>query len=328
MKVPAQVLQHFIQAKGQFISGTEIGEKLGLSRVSVHNHLETLKKDGFEFSAIRNKGYRLEKEPEVFHPALFETLMELVPCPFFRNYKAVEEVSSTNSLAELELAKGTEAPFFIVANEQTQGRGRRGRVWHSPLKKNLYLSVGLRPAMPPAKLQTITLWMGLRLCNFLREKYSLPVLIKWPNDLILHDRKIAGMLTEARVDSEFTRDLVFGLGLNVNSTSDDFPEELSNFASSLALNLDRNINLTRLAHDIIHVLADAIVDYLDDQYRSELTDQWPEFDYLRGQDVRTGDIEGKVLGISANGSLRLERPDGSNILLHSGEVSIGSEKIL
>ncbi len=328
MKIQAQVLQHFIHAQGQFISGTEIGEKLGLSRVSIHNHLEILKKDGFEFSAIRNKGYRLEKEPEAFHPALFETLMELDPCPFFKSYKAVEEVGSTNSVAELELAKGTEAPFFIVANEQTQGRGRRGRVWHSPLKKNLYLSVGLRPAMPPAKLQTITLWMGLRLCIFLREEYSLPVLIKWPNDLILHDRKIAGMLTEARVDSEFTRDLVFGLGLNVNCHREDFPGELSDIASSLAMNLNRNLNLSRLAHGIIQVLATAIADYLDDQYRDELADQWPEFDYLRGEDVRAGDIQGKVLGISANGSLRLQRPDGSSILLHSGEVSLGTGKFL
>ena len=328
MSTQVQVLQFFTHAKGQFVSGTDIGDKLGLSRVSIHNHLEALKKDGFEFSAIRNRGYRLEKEPDYFHPGLFAALMEIDPCPFFKSYQAYEEVGSTNSLAELELARGTPGPFFIIANEQTEGRGRRGRTWHSPMRKNLYLSIGLRPEMPPAKLQTITLWMGLRLCKFLREKYALPVLIKWPNDLILHDRKVAGMLTEARVDSEFTRDLVFGLGLNVNADKDDFPNELADVATSLCMNLQREVNLTRLAQSIVTVLSSAITDYLDGQFAGELADEWPEYDYLRGQDVHAADIQGRVIGISANGSLRLERPDGSHLLLHSGEVSIGSGKTL
>ena len=128
MNLDANVILSFIRAKGQFISGTGIGESLGLSRVSVHNHLEALKKTGFEFSAIRNKGYRLEKEPDSFHPALFEALMEDDPCPYFESYLTVPEVDSTNNLAELELSKGRTAPFFIVADQQTEGRGRRGRI--------------------------------------------------------------------------------------------------------------------------------------------------------------------------------------------------------
>lgn len=327
MHTQTQILQFFINSRGQFVSGTDIGEQLGLSRVSVHNHLEALKNDGFVFSAIRNKGYRMEKEPDYFHPFLFDALMHSEPCPFYRTYQAHREVGSTNSVAELELAKGTAGPFFVVASEQTEGRGRRGRVWHSPLNKNLYLSIGLRPEMPPARLQTITLWLGLRLCRFLRDRYALPVLIKWPNDLMLHDRKIAGMLTEARVDSETTRDLVFGLGLNVNSLAEDFPQELADIASSLSINLRKALNLTRLAHSIVHLLATAITDYLDDQFGEELAAQWPEYDYLRGHNVRAGDFQGRAMGISANGSLRLERQDGSHILLHSGEVSIGTRTI-
>jgi len=327
MNLDAKVLLAFIRSQGQFISGTEIGDALGLSRVSVHNHLEALRKCGFEFSAIRNKGYRLEKEPDAFHPTLFEALMADDPCSFFDDYIALGKVDSTNNIAEIELSQGRATPFFVVADTQSAGRGRRGRTWHSPDKKNLYLSVALRPAIPPARLQTITLWLGLRICQFLRDTHALPVLIKWPNDLMLHGRKIAGMLTEARVDAEQTRDLVFGLGLNVNAQERDFPDDLSNLASSLALNLGRSLNLTRLAHQIIHHLAQATQEYLDGQFTGELTGLWPEFDYLRGQSVQTGDIKGRVLGISANGSLRLERPDGSTMLLHSGEVSLGSNPL-
>jgi BirA family biotin operon repressor/biotin-[acetyl-CoA-carboxylase] ligase len=324
MNLDAKVLQAFIRAEGQFVSGTEIGESIGLSRVSVHNHLETLRKSGFVFAAIRNKGYRLEKEPHAFHPTLFEALLHEAPCPFFDSYLTLNEVDSTNDVAELELSKGREAPFFVLADTQTSGRGRRGRIWHSPDKANLYLSVALRPSLPPSRLQTITLWLGMRICMLLRDTYALPVLIKWPNDLILHGKKIAGMLTEARVDAEQTRDLVFGVGLNVNSTEDDFPGELASIASSLALNTGKSINLSRLSIKIIHQLAAAIQEYLDDQYVDELTNLWPEFDYLRGQTVQAGEFEGRVLGINKTGSLRLERPDGSTVLLHSGEVTIGS----
>lgn len=324
MNIPALILENFIRHQGQFLSGTDVGNALGLSRVSVHNHLEALRKEGFVFSAIRNKGYRLETEPDRFHPALFDALMAVDPCVYFQSYTSLESVGSTNSFVEKELSRGSPAPLFAVADLQEQGRGRRGRVWHSPAGKNLYISAGLRPGMSPARLQTITLWMGLRLCKYLRDRFSLPVLIKWPNDLMLHDRKIAGMLTEARVDSEYTRDLVFGLGLNVNAAKEDFPEDLAGIASSLSIVLEKNLSLSRLAHEIVHLISVAFKDYLEDAYREELAADWPVFDYLRRRQVCIGDIEGKVLGISANGSLRLERSDGSTVLLHSGEVSIGS----
>jgi biotin-(acetyl-CoA carboxylase) ligase len=104
------------------------------------------------------------------------------------------------------------------------------------------------------------------MCRFLRDAHGLPVLVKWPNDLMLHGRKIAGMLTEARVDSEATRDLVFGMGLNVNSSESDFPPELTSVASSLSLNIGHALNLSRLAHSVILHLAEAIQDFLDGQF--------------------------------------------------------------
>jgi BirA family biotin operon repressor/biotin-[acetyl-CoA-carboxylase] ligase len=322
MNLDARVLLPFLRAGGQFVSGSVIASDLGLSRVSVHNHLENLKASGFEFAAIRNKGYQLTSEPLAFHPDLFDALLEIEPCPFFKSHIALGEVDSTNSVAEKELSAGRETPFFVVADSQSAGRGRRGRAWHSPQHKNLYLSIALRPSLPPSRLQTIPLWLGLRLCQLLRDLHALPVQIKWPNDLLIHGRKIAGMLTEARVDSEFTRDLVFGLGLNVNSSQADFPDELAPIAGSLALNLGHPLNLSRLAHRIILHLADSIQDYLDDAFGAELAHLWPEFDYLRGQRVRTDQLEGVAIGITQNGSLRVERDDGSTAVLHSGEVSL------
>lgn len=326
MDLDIKVLQVFLRAKGQFVSGASIGEMLGLSRVSIHNHLEALKKAGFEFSAIRNKGYRLDKEPDSFHPALFGALISDSPCPFFDNYITLEDTPSTNNVADSELSLNRPDPFFVVADCQTSGRGRRGRTWYSPKGKNLYLSVALRPVMSPAKLQTITLWLGLRLCQYLRDNHALPVMVKWPNDLMLHDRKIAGMLTEARVDAEQTRDLVFGFGLNVNSMQEDFPEELQAIASSLRIETGKKQNLSRLGLGIIHHLSTALQDYMDNNYSIELARLWPEVDYLRGQYITTDSVSGKALGINATGSLKVEREDGSTALLHSGEVSLGTNR--
>ena len=322
MDLDTRVLIPFLRAKGEFVSGSSIAGELGLSRVSVHNHLERLRNSGFQFSAVRNKGYQLTGEPLVFHPVLFDALLGVQPCPFFKSHIALGEVDSTNSIAERELSSGTESPFFVVADSQTAGRGRRGRSWHSPKQKNLYLSVALRPSLPPARLQTITLWLGLRLCQFLRDSYSLPVQIKWPNDLLVHGQKVAGMLTEARVDSEMTRDLVFGLGINVNSSQEDFPEELTSLASSLSLSLGKTLNLSRLAHKLIQHLAVAIEDFLQDDYASELAHLWPEYDFLRGKSVQTDQVRGTAAGITQNGSLRVQREDGSTAILHSGEVSL------
>ncbi|MGC9450101.1 MAG: biotin--[acetyl-CoA-carboxylase] ligase [Oceanipulchritudo sp.] len=323
MNLNARVLEAFLRAEGQFVSGSGIGRDLGLSRVSIHNHLEELRRSGFVFSAIRNKGYRMESEPDSFHPDLYEALLARQPCPFYQSHLYLQQTESTNTVAEKELSGGRETPFLVLAETQTAGRGRRGRSWHSPPHRNLYLSVALRPALPPSRLQTITLWLGLRLCQFLRDTFALPVLVKWPNDLMLHDRKIAGMLTEARVDSEQTRDLVFGLGLNVNAQEGDFPPELADTAASLRQNLGHPLSLTRLAHSLAAHIARAIQDFLDNQFAPELAAGWPEFDYLRGQAVHAGgEISGRVLGITSNGSLRLERADGSTAILHSGEVAL------
>ena len=322
MNLDAQVLVPFLRAEGKFVSGTSIADELGLSRVSIHNHLERLKTSGFEFAAIRNKGYQLTAEPVEFHPVLFEALLAIHTCPFFKSHIAMGEVDSTNSVAERELSSNRETPFFVVADSQSAGRGRRGRSWHSPQHRNLYLTIALRPSLPPSRLQTITLWLGLRLCQLLRDRHALPVQIKWPNDLLIHGRKVAGMLTEARVDSEYTRDLVFGLGLNVNSTGEDFPDELADIASSLRLNLGKPLNLSRLAHSIVHHLAVAIEDYVNGDYASELAHLWPEVDFLRGRRVSTDKVEGTASGITQNGSLRVERVDGTIVILHSGEVSL------
>jgi BirA family biotin operon repressor/biotin-[acetyl-CoA-carboxylase] ligase len=316
------ILTAFLQAEGRYLSGQALGEQLTLSRVGVHKHLDNLRKEGFSFHAVRNKGYRLEKEPLDLNPSLINCLLAADPVPFFHSHTFCESIDSTNTEADRQLARGVTTPFTVVSTEQTAGRGRRGRTWFSPKGKNIYLTAALNPGLPPNRLQVITLWLGLSLAQALRERYSLPILVKWPNDLLLHDRKIAGMLTEARVDSERTESLVFGIGLNVNIAREDFPDELQSRASSLAAVLGEPLSLSRVTVFLLRTLAAALEDFLADEYRDQLKHLWPTYDALAGREVTSEFASGRVLGINPQGSLRLQRPDGSLALLHAGEVSL------
>lgn len=315
------ILLPFLNSKGEFLSGETIAREVGLSRVSVHKHLEVLRADGFVFASASKRGYALKEEPFGFHPVLFEALLRREPIPYFKEIVARESVTSTNDVAGAALADGQPCPFLVIATEQTAGRGRRGRVWHSPAQKNLYLSAAIRPSLPPARLQTITLWTGLRICQWLREEKGLPVMVKWPNDILLQGRKLAGILTEARIDAEMTRDLTIGIGLNVNGSTEDFPVELREVATSLALYQNAPLSLSRIAHQLAGVIAKALHDFLAAD-PPDLTHLWEDFDALRDRRVCADGLEGTARGINRTGSLRIQREDGSFAVLHAGEVSI------
>src|SRR5690606_18217155 len=133
---------------------------------------------------------------------------------------------STNDEAARQLAAGRTAPFVILARKQTRGRGRLGRAWHSEANGNLYASFAFRPRVPPGRMAVFTLWMGVSICELIANFTHLQPGIKWPNDILFDGRKAGGMLTEARIDSDQIRDLIFGLGLNVNAPAADWPADL------------------------------------------------------------------------------------------------------
>lgn len=319
----ATILQQFLNAGHQFVSGSAIAHTLGCSRVNVHKHLEALRREGFRFEAVPRRGYRLLAGPDAFHPEFFRALLLNGPLPFYQHFHYKNTTGSTNSDAERAMAENATDPVLVVAGAQSAGRGRRGRAWHSPPGRNLYLSVGLRPELPPARLQAITLFLGMAVCLYLRSEYNLPVMVKWPNDLLLHDRKLAGMLTEARVNAEHTRELVFGIGLNVNATAGDFPPDLRHTATSIAATTGRQVPTSRLAYGLARVLAKAFADYLrGPEAPTDWMQQWQSADALLGRSVKAGEHTGIAEGINSAGSLCLRRADGSRLLLHSGEVSV------
>ena len=319
-----------------FVSGEELAQLLGVSRVSVWAQLQKFQAEGLECEAVRGRGYRLRAEPATLHPAALAAYVRLRHRGRTKpNIEVIylPEIDSTNSEAERRLAAGARAPFVIFAGRQSAGRGRLGRAWHSAETGGLYLSFAFRPQLPPARMPKFTLWMGLRLCAMLNDNYKLPVGVKWPNDLVHDGRKLAGLLTEARMDADLMRELICGIGLNVNGSPDAWTGGQRGAAAAKVagtlqqLNNGNALAINAVAADVVLAGERAYAEFVSGAYDAKFDALWSRFDTLRGNDITvtlpTGTIKGKASGLDASGALRLVLPDGSTRFIQSGDVSIG-----
>ena len=321
------ILRELLASDTGYVSGNKLAKQLGLSRVAVWMQLQKLTKQGFAFEAARSRGYRLVQFPPQLHHALIQAhLAGRAKTP---NLITLERVDSTNTEAERHLAAGSRTPLVILAREQTQGRGRRGRVWHSPPSGNLYSTFVFRPKLEPARLQDFTLWMGLNVCELIANFCSIEPGLKWPNDVLFKGRKVGGMLTEARIDAEEVHDLVFGLGLNLNGRAADLPKDLQKTATSLAEAAGVPVDVNRFAAALIGRVLTACNRFVEDDYRDKFAELWARFDVLRGQPVSVtqGDrtIAGTATGIDAEGSLIVRTAAGRTERFRAGEVTLSRD---
>ena len=318
------ILKELLSAQGDYVSGARLAEALGISRVAIWSHMEKLRAQGFDFEAIRSKGYRLTRRPSELNESLLVASMPRAAS----NLKLVllDETDSTNSEAERLLANGESDPFLVLARQQSKGRGRLGRQWHSPQNGNLYASFAFRPDVSPARLSTFTLWMGINICECVNAFFRVQSNIKWPNDILIDGRKVAGILTEARMDADQTRDLVLGIGLNVNGAGDDWPEELKAIATSIRQETGAIQDANRFTAALSGRVMLAYEQFVNDSYRAHLRERWSSYDALEGRKVSlfqgNAKVEGSARGIDPHGALIVERADGSRIQVRAGEVTL------
>lgn len=313
------ILRELLKQPDAFVSGAHLAEILGVSRVSVWKVFEQLREEGFEFEALRRKGYRLVKRPIRVHKEwTLNLLAELGRHDL--SLDVHREVDSTNSEAERWLADRGATPHFIVAGKQSKGRGRHGRVWLSDSDENLYLSALFRPEMVPAELQKWTIWVGIHIARALQRLTEVPIQIKWPNDLWIDGHKVGGMLTEARVDYDKVRDLVFGVGINVNAA----PIIGGNDTTALAEHTGATLHASQVAAVVIDAVLEAYETLDRPSTPRQLVALWPAYDALAGQQIvieRGGmPVRGVVYGIEPTGVLLLEDERGKVHRIQSGEV--------
>jgi BirA family biotin operon repressor/biotin-[acetyl-CoA-carboxylase] ligase len=322
------ILRELLAREPGFMSGAALAVKLGLSRVAVWQHMEKLRTQGFAFEAARARGYRIASRPAALHLAFILAHLKGRARDF--PVSLLDEVDSTNDEAARQLAAGRAAPFVILARRQTRGRGRLGRAWHSEANGNLYASFAFRPALAPAGMPTFTLWMGVNVCELIANFCQAAPGIKWPNDLLFDGRKAGGMLTEARIDADQIRDLVFGLGLNLNSPAGAWPADLARRAISLAEQTAAPLDPNRFTAALIGRVLLAYTQFVEGDHRGTFADLWNRYDVLRGRPVTVlqGDrrFSGTAAGVDDAGSLLVRAAGGGRPLrFQAGEVTL--EKI-
>lgn len=326
------ILRELLAQESGFVSGSALAAKLGVSRVAVWQHMEKLRSQDFAFQAIRARGYRISDWPKRLNSSFIEALLANANChcPVL----LLDEVDSTNDEAARQLASGREAPFVVIARSQQKGRGRFGRQWQSQTEANLYTSFAFRPQLPPQRMQTFTLWMGVTLCELASSLCRHSPALKWPNDLLINGQKAGGMLTEARMDSDNIRDLICGIGLNVSNS--DIPHldpkaPTASTATCLADHASAPLDINRVAAALIQKVAEAYSAFISGTYLDTFADLWNRYDVLRGKQIAVFQGETRVAGLASGvddeGALLLRDEKGTLLRFRAGEVSIDKSSL-
>lgn len=213
------------------ISGQALSEELGVTRAAVWKHIECLRALGFEIEAAGRSGYRLIACPD----SLMEPMIRLRIDTKWAGQEILyfKELDSTNRHARALAAQGAKEGTVVIANGQTEGRGRRGRGWISPIGDSILMSLILRPKVHPSHVAKLSLLTSVAVAQAIREVTGLDARIKWPNDIVCQGKKICGMLLEMTADEQCVHDVVAGIGINVHQKA--FDEEIAQTASSLEL---------------------------------------------------------------------------------------------
>ncbi len=236
-----------------------------------------------------------------------------------------KEIPSTNLDTMSRGKMGAPAGTLIVADSQSQGRGRLDRKWESPLGKGLYFSLLLRPALIVAKAPLITLAAGLGIARILKEMGLKGLVLKWPNDLLVNKKKLGGILSEMSVKGDQVEFVVIGVGINVSSEPSDFSPETAAMATSLKQIEEKAWDKGEILENLVSALLQE-AQSLADQGPAALIARWEKESGMVGERVRAGSegrtVEGKVLGLAGDGQLKLQRDSGEILQLLAGDTTL------
>lgn len=309
---------------GDYVSGQELCEHYGVSRTAVWKVIKQLEKDGYVIEAQNNKGYRLVEDEgaDVFTKVEIESCLDT--SWIGRKLVFHRETGSTNLDAKALAEKGEAAGAVVVADMQTAGRGRRGRGWVSPSGKDIYMSLMLRPQCRPEKASALTLVMAVSVLEAVREVVTQTCSIKWPNDIVVNNKKVCGILTEMSTEIDYINHVVVGAGINVNQ--EEFPEEIRTLAGSLCVELGRKVCRAELTAEILGELEALYEIFLLTEDLSALYQKYNERCVNCGHEIRVlepgNEYTGTTDGISETGELIVRKTDGSVVRVYAGEVSV------
>ncbi len=310
-----QNILEILKAGGGYVSGEKISQKLGISRAAVWKHIKALRAEGYEIESATNRGYRLSSEPDLITAG--QITAGLKTTRMGQNVIYVYSTDSTNEEAKRRCDEPDGTLF--TADIQTGGKGRLGRAWTSPGGGGIWMSLLLKPDIPPSRSSGLTLAAGLAVYRALKD---FGVMIKWPNDIVADGKKICGILTEMSAEMERVNYIVCGIGINVNAAG--FPPEIGGKAVSLRMMTGKNYERAPVIRRVMEEFEPLYGEFLKNGLKNII----PEYEAAcvnisRGVnavlDGKT--VSGTAAGIGQDGSLLIDTPNG-RVTVSSGEISV------
>lgn len=318
------VLALLKSADDAYLSGSEMSRALGITRAAVWKSIESLRQDGYDIDSLPSRGYRLNTSPDRLSEG--ELSGRLTGNLIGKKLICLEQVDSTSNYVKQCAADGATEGLVVLADQQTGGRGRLGRSFSAPKGKGLYLSVLLRPNLPPAEVVNLTAWVAVAVCNGIEAATGTRPGIKWTNDIILQQKKLCGILTEMGMEAESgaLQYVVIGIGINISQTEGDFGAEIAEKATSIMLSTGKALRRAELAAAVITALDEMYQVFPQKkeaylaQYRSDCLTLGHEVTLLRGGSSEIAFAE----SIDDDFRLVVRHLDGRIEAISSGEVSV------
>jgi BirA family biotin operon repressor/biotin-[acetyl-CoA-carboxylase] ligase len=316
-----RIIHHLINASGH-VSGEEIAHELRISRTAIWNHVNNLKKIGFRIESQPHLGHRLVALPDKLLPALVTNGLDTESIG--KKVVHYARIASSNDEAENLARAGERDGTVIVAEEQTSGKGRIGRVWRSPRGKGVYLSIILRPELPPARVSFLTLCSAISASEAIQRCAGVRAFVKWPNDVLVSGKKVCGILTELATEADRINYAIVGVGINVNQAASD----LAGLPMATSLKIERGEGVSRLE------LARAFLESMDDHYDlllakqyGRIIDKWLDVSETIGKRIMAQSLsgekwEGLATGLDEDGCLLLRLDSGVIKRITGGDVEI------
>ena len=305
--------------KNDYVSGTRIGEVLGISRSAVWKNIEALRREGCVIEAVTNRGYRLITSGEYNAAAICEKLETDFIGRSIRFYK---DIPSTNDKLKTLAATGEKDGTAVVAVTQSAGRGRRGRIWLSAEDKGVYFSLLVRPEIGLADASAITLVAGLSVCRALNDAFGVKALIKWPNDVTCGGKKICGILSEMGAEGYDISYIVIGIGINTDESH--FDGELKDIATSVYMETGAKPDKAAVLAEVLNRFEKYYNIYIKDGFEA-LKAEYKALSTVIGKRVHVlgvNGFDGVAEDVLNDGALVVRDTDGRLRNVYSGEVSL------
>ncbi len=316
-----EILQLLRDQSSDFLSGQEISRRVKVSRTAVWKRIQRLRTLGYEIEASTRAGYRLIRSPDLLTPSEIKPILKTKWIG--KRIHHFQTLDSTNSKAYELALNGAGEGEVVIAESQERGKGRLGRQWFSPPFLNVYFSLILRPKIPPHQASLMTLMAAVATADAIRNVSGLLPLIKWPNDILLRGRKVAGLLNEIHSEVDRIHFVILGIGVNLNMDKKMFSKEIRNIATSLKIETGQTVSRKDFLQSLFMELERWYAAF-GEEGSAAILKAWRDRAHIRGKRVKVTSfgetLVGKAIDVDSDGALILETKNRTRKRVVAGDV--------